>query len=296
MNGDVPHSALQIGSIAVAGVPDGIGRVRPEQLYAAAGKSPDEVGKGGRDSDWEPHRQLLPTGGTIEMPVGCFLVRTSDRLILVDAGYGPNRPARVTGPDLLTSLRRLGVAPQDVTDVVLTHLHVDHIGWLAVNGVATFTNAVYRCHQADWAHFVDGASDENALDRAYRKTAAALLSPLAARFEPWTGDVTVARGVDVVGAPGHTPGSSVVVLSWGTERAMLLGDVVHHPVQLVDEEWERVADVDDELARRTQRLVTAELVDQGMLAVGAHFPGLRFGRVVEVDGIRSWRAEPGVGL
>jgi glyoxylase-like metal-dependent hydrolase (beta-lactamase superfamily II) len=279
---------VQVGNLSVVGVPDGIGWVRPDQLYAAGGKAPDEIGRGGRDADWEPHREFCAPGGQLEMPVGTFLVRAGDRVVLVDAGYGPQPPGTVSGPDLLTNLTTLSVEPAEITDVVLTHLHIDHIGWSAVDGTPTFPAATYRCHRADWTYFVDGAADPDAPDRRYREFAARTLGPIADRFETWDRDTTLAPGIDIVLAPGHTPGSSMLVLSSGPERAVLLGDVVHHPVQLLDDEWERVVDVDTEHARRTQRRLVREFVAASTPVVGAHFPGLRFGRVTESGGRRRW--------
>ena len=66
-------------------------------------------------------------------------------------------------------------------------------------------------------------------------------------METWTSDLAIAPGVDLRAAPGHTPGSTVVVISSGTERAILLGDAVHCPVELLEEEWEFMADVDPRL-------------------------------------------------
>lgn len=278
---------MRIGDIRVTPVDDGIGHVTPGQLYAAGGKD-GHTSKGTRDKDWDDHREFLSAEGELEMPVGTFLVRTGGRAILVDAGYGPQAPATVSGARLPDNLTAAGVDPAEITDVVLTHLHADHIGWCAVDGTPTFPSATYRCAAADWEHFVKGADDPDAPDLKYRQVAAATLGPIEDRFEMWGGETTVAPGVDVVPAAGHTPGCSMVVLGSAGERALLLGDVVHHPVQLLDDMWERVIDVDEEQARRTQVAVVRDLIRDGTPAVGAHFPGLRFGRVVEQEGRRRW--------
>ncbi|GLZ02764.1 hydrolase [Actinomadura sp. NBRC 104412] len=279
---------MKVGGIAVTPVDDGIGHVTPGQLYAAG--SGGREGKGTRDEDWEEHREFLSPDGELEMPVGTFVIRSGDRLMLVDAGYGPQAPPTVSGPRLPENLAAAGVRPEDVTDVVLTHLHADHIGWCAVEGEATFPSATYRCAEADWTRFVDGAGDENAPDAKYREVAAATLGPIKNRFEMFAGETTLAPGVDIVPAPGHTPGSSMIVLSGGGERALLIGDVVHHPVQLLDDAWERVIDVDEARARAMQIAVARDLVRDGTPVVGAHFPGLRFGRVVRDGNRRRWAA------
>src|ERR1700752_3327530 len=79
------------------------------------------------DSDWEPHKQFLDEDGNITFGMGGFLVRTGDRVVLIDVGIGPNSNPELTGM-FLQSLQLLGVKPEEVTDVALTHLHFDHIG------------------------------------------------------------------------------------------------------------------------------------------------------------------------
>ena len=108
-----------------------------------------------------------------------------------------------------------------MTDVVLSHLHFDHVGWTTQKGRVVFPHATYRCHEDDWAHFVTGPQADPG---AVRK-----LSPLEGRLETFTDAATLAPGVDARSAPGHTPGSTIVVLSSGAERAMRLGDAVHCP-------------------------------------------------------------------
>lgn len=93
--------------------------------------------------------------GRLEFTLGGFLVRTGDRVILVDTGAGTIDNGQYRGGQLLDSLRACGVTPDDVTDVVFTHPHFDHVGWAAAKGEVVFRNATYRVHEADWAYFVE---------------------------------------------------------------------------------------------------------------------------------------------
>ncbi len=238
--------------------------------------------------DWQRHRDLLTSDGQVEIAVGGFLVRGYDgRTVLVDTGYGADHPEC----GLLTaSLRSLGVDPREVTDVVLTHLHKDHIGGVTEGGQATFPNATYRCHAADWEYFA--GSDVPEVVAPGRDKLAALLGHL----DVWHSNSTLFPGFDVVEAPGHTPGSSIVVLSANGRRVMILGDVVHCAVQLLEPEWSTFFDVAPEQASATRRTIIRELDEYGAEVVGGHFPGLRFGRVVQGEGKRQFVfASPGVG-
>lgn len=117
---------------------------------------------------------------------------------------------------------------------------------------------------------------------------AELLAPIADRFEQWSGSGPLLAGLDTLEAPGHTPGSTVMVVSDGAERAMLLGDVVHCPIELVDDEWQAMFDVDPELARRTRVALNRELEGSDIPVAAAHFPGLEFGRLLPATGRRRW--------
>ena len=91
-------------------------------------------------------------------------------------------------------------------------------------------------------------------------------------MEMWDASGPVLPGVDAMVAPGHTPGSTIIVVSSKAERALLLGDVVHCPVELLDEEWAGMGDVDPELAKRTRNAMARELEGTDVPAAAAHFP------------------------
>lgn len=266
---------MQVGDIVVQEVIDGIARAVPSEAFRwGAG---DASGRGLDEADWEPHRRFLADDGMLEMALGGFLVRTGERLVLVDAGIGVFDRGVFKGGAMLDKLQQLGVAPDDVTDVVFTHLHFDHTGWATRDGEPVFGSATYHCDAADWAHFVP--DDE----RTTRK-----LAPIADRLQTWDSDGSLLPGIDVRRAPGHTPGSTILVVSSGTARAMLLGDVVHCPVELLDDEWATIGDVDPVLAKRTRAALARELEADDVPVAAAHFPGLRFGRLITAQGRRSW--------
>jgi glyoxylase-like metal-dependent hydrolase (beta-lactamase superfamily II) len=120
------------------------------------------------------------------------------------------------------------------------------------------------------------------------RSSSQLLPPIADRLETWSEDGTILPGLDVRSAPGHTPGSTVIVISSGTNRAMLLGDVVHCPAELLSNDWEAIGDVDPKLAQRSREALARELEGANIPAAAAHFPGLQFGRLLAAEGRRRW--------
>jgi glyoxylase-like metal-dependent hydrolase (beta-lactamase superfamily II) len=259
---------MRVGDMRIDPVMDGFASFDPTLAF-----------RGTTAEQWAVHRDLLDADGKLSFSMGGFLVRGAGHTTLVDLGLGPKSFLGIDGGRFLEELGVLGVSPEDVTDVVFTHLHFDHIGWAAdESGKPTFPAATYRCASADWEHFM--------VD--HRGTEAELIEPVASRFEVWRGSGTLLPGVDVLEAPGHTPGSTVILVSSAAERAMMLGDVVHCPVELVDDEWASMFDVDPDLALRTRVALNRELEGSDVPVAAAHFPGLRFGRLLAAKGRRQW--------
>ncbi|MGY1810499.1 MBL fold metallo-hydrolase [Blastococcus sp. SYSU D00669] len=265
---------MRVGEIDVHPVADGTFRASP-------GYFGDHVTAHG-------HEDLFDRGGQAWLPIGCFLVRTGSSVVLVDAGMGPamrdDGPRRLlVGGQLPVGLRALGVRPEDVDAVICTHLHVDHCGWLFdPAGRSVFPRAEIWFGEADWRHFV---LDPGSLMLDHIRHG--LQHTDGARLHLLTGDTTVVRGVDVTMTPGHTPGHLSVVVSSGQHRALLLGDAVTCPVQLDEPSWHALGDVDPELAGRVRERLFRELEDEHTVGAGAHFPELRFGRVLAGE-LRRW--------
>jgi glyoxylase-like metal-dependent hydrolase (beta-lactamase superfamily II) len=257
---------VKIGAIDLIPLSDGLCRL-PPQFYVGL--------------DYEAHPELLTPDGKIEIPIGCYLVRTGDRLVLLDAGLGPVSVGWAEGGGLPAALAALGVSPSDIDTVVCSHLHIDHIGWLVHQDVPFFPNATIRYGEADWGRFVD---DVDASDRS-----AVIMKTLAAagRLEPMSGDmVPLAPGLTARSTPGHTLGHYCMVVSSGEERAFLLGDAVECPLQLDEPDFYAISDVDPALAGRTREALWRELEGTSALIGAAHFPGLEFGRVLRGQGKR----------
>src|SRR4051794_21056273 len=118
-------ATMKVGALEIHPVHDGWARMPAGDLLRFTG---------GRDEPWLPHGEFINADGTIELSLGGFLVRTGDRVVLVDAGAGRISNEVYHGGQLLESLAALGLGPEDVTDVVFTHLHFDHVGWATQKG------------------------------------------------------------------------------------------------------------------------------------------------------------------
>jgi glyoxylase-like metal-dependent hydrolase (beta-lactamase superfamily II) len=204
---------------------------------------------------------------------------------MVDAGLGEMSGDTFKGGKLLDELSGAGCAPEEVNDIAVSHLHIDHCGWLLdSNSSPQFPRARIWVGAADWEHFVERAT--GVMLDSVREGLKRLASD--GRITVVDGDRLIAPGLDALAAPGHTPGHLTFVVSDGPERALLLGDSVTCPVQLDEADWGAMSDVDPTLARRTRERLWDEMEQSGVPGVGAHFPGLRFGRVLAGSGRRYW--------
>lgn len=255
----------RVGDIELVALNDGVARL-PQSFYVGL--------------DFGAHPELLADDGRVHIPIGCFLVRTGDRIVLVDAGMGPTGTSWGEGGGLPAALAAAGVERDDIDVVVCTHLHIDHIGWLWHDDGPWFPRATVRFGAADWGQLVEGAGEG---DRG-----AAIMRALAAagRLEPIDGDMeAIAPGVTARHTPGHTLGHVALVLASGDARAYLLGDAVECPLQLEEPDFSVLSDIDPALARRTREAIWRE-VEGDALVGAAHFPDLRLGRVVAGAGRR----------
>jgi glyoxylase-like metal-dependent hydrolase (beta-lactamase superfamily II) len=262
---------MKIGAIEIQPVHDGNGHEVARETLTRSGETGDA---------WSCHEDLLDGEGRFELTLGGFLLRTGDRTILIDTGVGALDNGSYKGGRFLASLRELGSAPEDVTDVLFTHLHFDHVGWATLKGEIVFPNATYRVHAADWAHFVDSP---DAMPGAVRK-----LAPLRERLEPFDSDTAIAPGLDARHSPGHTPGSTVYIASGDGERALFLGDTVHSIAQISDPDLRWIHDVDPEAAEAVRRRLIDDSADTRDVIATPHFPGMRFGRIITMAGTRTW--------
>jgi glyoxylase-like metal-dependent hydrolase (beta-lactamase superfamily II) len=171
-----------------------------------------------------------------------------------------------------------------VDTVLFTHMHLDHVGWTSHGGTLTFPNARYLAGEGE-LEFWQGLTDA---DLAIRPDPDSVQTPLKGRMEAVRDGQAVASGVNVLASPGHTPGHCSVVVSSGSERAIIMGDVLLSPLQITQSDLGVLFDVDPATAARTRDKMAAELAgDEQAIGANGHFSGSVFGRVIPAEG-RAW--------
>lgn len=271
---------LTLGKIHVSRVVEVEGPTSPRFLF------PDLT-----PEDLRPYLQWLaphfytPADDRLRMSIHSFIVRTPHHTILVDTCLGndkkrttPNWNMR-SGP-FLQDLRAAGVDPARVDFVLCTHLHVDHVGWNTRlqdgRWVPTFPNAKYVFNRTEY-EFWRKATDADQAE-TFRDSVLPVME--AGQVLLVDGEYEIVDGVWLEPTPGHTPGHCSVHLTSSGAEGVVTGDMVHHPLQILEPERCSRFCQDVPLARRTRRAFLERYADRDVRIIGTHFFPPTIGRVV----------------
>ncbi len=236
--------------------------------------------------------ELLDTG--MRLPINGFLVNTGEKLYLIDTGAADLMGGSLGNLD--ENLGAAGVSADDVDTVLLTHMHIDHVGGLLnENGEARFKNAELAVSQAEWDFWWDNKNVNRGngeamapLFEAARKTT----DPYKDRLRLFADDAEIGDGLTSIPLPGHTPGHTGFNLSSGDEALLFWGDIIHLTgLQFARPDITLVFDIDPVQTVETRKRMLDMASSDNLFLTGAHidFPG--FGRVVrEGDSYRYQHA------
>ena len=234
----------------------------------------------------------LETSGPIPLAISTHIIRHGDQITLVDAGagaaFGP------TAGRLGASLGALGIAVEEVTRIVLTHMHPDHIGGLMGESGAVFPNASLHVSQIDHSFWTDESIASGAPESAqdFFALARAVDAAYAGRVELFSDGADLGGGLTTIAMHGHTPGHSGVRVSDGAEQLIIWGDsTAVAALQFSHPDSGIAFDADSAQAAETRRRVLDMVVADKIAVAGTHLPFPGIGYVEEKDGAYAWVPE-----
>ena len=276
--------ALKIGEIDVLVVSDGVLPLPTKMLAHNADPAVRAT--------WL-HDMFLPQDA-FDWALNAVMVRSGGKTILIDAGLGsdPNLNLPRAG-QLIRRLAAAGIDLSAVTDLVLTHLHMDHIGGLLVDGVKQQLRKDLRIHVAaaevkfwEKPDFSRTAMPEGFPD-ALRSTAKRFLKEYGPQLRLFDDEHEIAPGVIARRTGGHTPGHSVVRMASGDDALTFAGDAVF-AVGFEQPDWFNGFEHDPEEAARVRIRLLRQLAETGEMLVATHLPFPSVGRVAADGDAFRW--------
>lgn len=241
--------------------------------------------------DWFVGDYYDPADDSFTTSIHSWLVRSPDRTIVIDTCSGNDKPRPVSprfdhlNTPYLERLSVAGVSPADVDYVLLTHLHIDHVGWNTqlVDGAwrPTFENATYVMSEIerDWRDPERGAKGKpEGPTLPFTDSVKPVLDHAKVRIVQGD-EQDFLDGIDFIQTPGHAPGQMAIRLRDGGQEALFIADVMHQPIQVYNPDWSSKYCEDKDTARKTRHEILNYAANTGCLVLPAHFGGSHCGYV-----------------
>ena len=205
------------------------------------------------------------------------VIQNGKQNLLVDTGCGS-----LFGPTcgfILDALDELGLAPDNITDIFITHLHPDHIGGcIDEDGSAVFKNANFKILEEEYSFWTSkefGSDEINGRD--WSSLAKNVVSTYDAQLEVLTSNKDIISGVSTVPLPGHTPGHAGFRVDDGNQSMFHMGDILHVPnLQLKDPNISTLFDVDPESALNSRKYALDMASSDNLLCTSGHMVEPKF--------------------
>lgn len=234
----------------------------------------------------------LPTE-TVSLHMQVTYIESGSQKILLDTGMGD-----VTFPGneadngrLLAGLSAIGVSPEDITTVILSHGHPDHIGSCSKDGAPMFKNAGYHLPPNELEFWTQKPTEEQSFMNFMLSIGTAQLEPVRSFIQPYSAGDEIVPGITAVAAPGHTLGHHGFMISDGDDKLLHLMDAaVHYLVGPEEPDWALGVEMDQTAAADTRHKLFKQAAEQNLLVAGYHFPFPGIGKIIPQGS--AWRFVP----
>lgn len=280
------HYRFKIGDLDALAVIDGGFVVPVAQAPFGVGEPREQLSAALRD------RRLADDA--VRMYFNVLLVKLRDGWVMIDAGCGPVFGA--AGGRLVSHLATAGIAPAQIKAIVISHLHGDHFGGLLdAERKAVFPNAQLFLHRKEHAFWSQSAPQ--GVDAETLRGVQTYLGAFEGRWQLVAGGDKLFDQLELIDAPGHTPGHFAVSIGSGRDQLLHWVDAVHHhALSLAHPEWKLAWDVDATQAIETRRRILDRAATDRLRIFGGHMPFPGLGVVRASGNAYEYLIEPWVSL
>ncbi len=282
--GQPGYYRFKVGDLEAIALNDGGFAVPTEQSPFGIGESVD--------AKRQTLEQAFSSPDTIRMTFNNLLIRIGGELILVDSGagnlYGP------AGGKLIANLAAVGVNPESVTGIILTHLHGDHFGGLLnAAGAPAFPNAKLFIHKREYTFW--SGSEADTLAAGAVANARKYLQAFEGQWQLIAGGDLLVGGLEIMESFGHTPGHITIRIQSGNEQLYHMVDIAHHhALSFAHPEWKLGWDVQPEVAIKTRFDFMKKASEARTRVMGAHMPFPSLGHIRKAGNAYEYVIEPWV--
>jgi glyoxylase-like metal-dependent hydrolase (beta-lactamase superfamily II) len=276
---------FKIGDIEAALVSDGSFLFAPPYPLFGANATKEKVDEALKAAFVSPEH--------VPAQVNTLLLRVGKEIVLIDSGCG-NAFGPTTGK-LLPNLAAAGVQPDEVTVVIVTHAHPDHVCGLHNSGKPVFRNARYFAHKDEIAFWTAPHVDLSRstapaeMKKGLVNEAVWAFKAMEGKLEPFENKKRIIEGIEIVAAPGHTPGHSGLLIASGDSQLLYVTDAAHHAaINFAHPDWHVAFDADPVEAAKSRRALLDRAAADRVLVSGAHLPFPAVGHVRAKDNAFEW--------
>lgn len=275
-----------IGSVCITKIEELVEVIDGSTMIVEA--TPDNIKK---------HHWLRPSyaddDGNIIFSIHAFVIEANNTLIVVDTCLSENKASTIDRWDHLSSaflndFVDCGFETEKVDFVLCTHLHEDHVGWNTMQKdgqwVPTFPNARYLFAEKEWTYWQDTDYSNSILEPSLKPI---IDNELHFLIDP---PYSPTEGITIIPTPGHTPGHTSIEITSQGNKAVIIGDIMHNPVQCCEPYWNACSDTDPSLAKDTRINFLKQYSEEDTLILGTHFPTPTSGKIKKSK--KSWKFIP----
>jgi glyoxylase-like metal-dependent hydrolase (beta-lactamase superfamily II) len=281
---------FKIGSLDAVALFDG-GMNPPSDKSPFGVDEPPGAVAGALDAAWLPKDR-------VQIPFNVLLVRAGADLVLIDSGCGPHLGE--SGGKMFAAMSAIGVKPEHITGIILTHAHRDHFGGLLdAEKRPVFPQAKLFVGKKEHEFWMASSPDLSGMavppdaTKEFVTGAQTALGAYKDRVQLVSAGDRLLDNFEMLDTPGHTPGHLAVVIGSGKDALLHIGDVaIHQAIGFAHPGWRYAYDADPALAVETRRKLFDRASAERLRIFGAHVPFPGLGRVKKVDGAYAFLIEP----